>query len=207
VRWRGGANILNFDLHRAGALWVWPLLLVVAFTAFSQNLLYAILPAPFEAGARPAATAAAPTYGYAEIVRIARQEAARLNWSEPAATASYDQDENIYNIYFFRPGGDLGNGDVGVKALHLDGNHGRVLGNVTRWGGSAGEVWTKLQYPLHSLRIFGLPGRIVSSLLGLMVAVLSVTGVLLWARRRRFARPKRLAPERRPADPATGYAR
>lgn len=38
VRWKGGAYKLNFDLHRAGGLWTWVLLFILAFTAFSLNL-------------------------------------------------------------------------------------------------------------------------------------------------------------------------
>ena len=33
VKWRSGAFRLNFDLHRAGGLWLWPLLLVFAWSS------------------------------------------------------------------------------------------------------------------------------------------------------------------------------
>lgn len=39
--------------------------------------------------------------------------------------------------------------------------------------------------PLHSGRILGLPGRILISVMGLVVAMLSVTGIAIWARKRR----------------------
>jgi uncharacterized iron-regulated membrane protein len=38
LRWKAGGYKLNFDLHRAGGLWVWGLIIVVAFTSFSINL-------------------------------------------------------------------------------------------------------------------------------------------------------------------------
>jgi uncharacterized iron-regulated membrane protein len=38
---------------------------------------------------------------------------------------------------------------------------------------------------VHSGRIFGLPGRILISAMGLGVAMLSVTGVVIWLRKRR----------------------
>jgi uncharacterized iron-regulated membrane protein len=41
------------------------------------------------------------------------------------------------------------------------------------------------QFPLHSGRILGLPGRILISIMGLVVAMLSVTGIVIWARKRR----------------------
>lgn len=41
--------------------------------------------------------------------------------------------------------------------------------------------------PLHTGNIIGLPGRILVCLLGLAVAVLSVTGALIWRRKCRAA--------------------
>ena len=41
------------------------------------------------------------------------------------------------------------------------------------------------QFPLHSGRILGVPGRILVSIMGIVVAALSVTGVVIWLRKRR----------------------
>src|SRR3546814_16673974 len=38
VRWGAGGYKLNFDLHRAAGLWVWGVILIIAFTSFSLNL-------------------------------------------------------------------------------------------------------------------------------------------------------------------------
>jgi uncharacterized iron-regulated membrane protein len=51
--------------------------------------------------------------------------------------------------------------------------------------GSAGDIFLQAQFPLHSGRIFGVAGRVAVSILGLAVAVLSATGVIIWARRRK----------------------
>lgn len=185
VRWRGGSNVVNFDLHRASALWTWPLLLILAFTASSQNLLPEAAADPIPVKALPQAARAQPTLNFEETAAIARAEAVRLGWNEPAATASYDQEENTYNIYFFEPGEGLGNADIGGKTIYV-GGEGRVLGHRTRWEGDLGDVYLKLQFPIHSMRILGLPGRILISLLGMLVAGLSITGVVIWARKRRF---------------------
>jgi hypothetical protein len=45
--------------------------------------------------------------------------------------------------------------------------------------GSAGDIFLQAQFPLHSGRILGLPGRIFVSATGLLVAMLSVTGIIL----------------------------
>jgi uncharacterized iron-regulated membrane protein len=53
--------------------------------------------------------------------------------------------------------------------------------------GSAGDIVMQAMFPLHSGRIIGIAGRILMSLMGVAVATLSVTGVLIWMRKRRAA--------------------
>lgn len=202
IRWKAGAFPLTFDLHRAVALWTMPLLLLLSFTAFSQNLLVPFLPDPLEVS--PTALPAAPAVdgGVDRAVVAARLEARRLGWTEGANQASFDSTSNLYRVYFVGPGGDLGGGDVGMKTLVVDGATGALVGRRTRWEGSAGEVFVKAQFPLHSLRLFGLPGRIISSLLGMMVMLMTVTGILIWARKRRARKTRR----RVPSEPVQGFA-
>nr|WP_306306218.1 PepSY domain-containing protein [Methylomonas koyamae] len=38
MKWRGSAYRINFDLHRAGGLWLWLLLLVFAWSSVYMNL-------------------------------------------------------------------------------------------------------------------------------------------------------------------------
>jgi len=47
-------------------------------------------------------------------------------------------------------------------------------------GLTLGDAIHDWQFPLHSGKAFGLAGRIVISILGLVTAILSVTGVLIW---------------------------
>lgn len=96
---------------------------------------------------------------------------------------------------------------MGHRTLYPDGADGRLLGERQPWHGTAADLFVQAQFPLHSGRILGLPGRILISAMGLVVAVVSVTGVYVWwkkraARRRSAARRlPRLA--RAPAPPAT----
>ena len=53
------------------------------------------------------------------------------------------------------------------------------------WVGTAADIFVQAQFPLHSGRIVGLFGRILISIMGLVVAALSVTGVVIWWRKRR----------------------
>jgi hypothetical protein len=54
--------------------------------------------------------------------------------------------------------------------------------------GSAGDIFMQAQLPLHSGRIIGLTGRILVSALGVVVAMLSATGLLIWMKKARARR-------------------
>ncbi|XLZ71494.1 PepSY-associated TM helix domain-containing protein [Massilia sp. SR12] len=196
VRWSGGSAKLNFDLHRAFSLWTWILLFILAFTAFSLNfyreIFYPIMttvsdvtPTPFET--RPAAPLHQPIaarIGYDEILKRARAEAATRQWTDPAGSVFYSQDFGIYGVSFFQPGNDHGNGGVGPAVLYFDGGDGSTLGERLPWKGTAADIFVQAQFPLHSGRILGIPGRILISVMGIVVAMLSVTGVIIWWRKR-----------------------
>jgi uncharacterized iron-regulated membrane protein len=88
-------------------------------------------------------------------------------------------------VGFFEPGNDHGDGGLGNPWLYFDSQDGRLLFEEIPGTGTAGDIFMQAQFPLHSGRIIGLPGRILMSFMGLVVAMLSVTGVVIWARKRR----------------------
>ena len=215
VRWRAGGYKLNFDLHRAGGLWVWLFIIVIAFTSFSLNLykevFYPVLslvskttPGPYETRKMaPLGTTITPTLGFAEIVQRAGEEAKRRGFDTPLGGIYYEARYGFYNVSFFHPGADHGAGGMGLSNLYMDAHDGRVLSQNIPWKGTAADVFVQLQFPLHSGRILGMPGRILMSLMGVMVAVLSVTGIVIWERKRRarrlgnVSRPPALSPAHR----------
>jgi uncharacterized iron-regulated membrane protein len=56
----------------------------------------------------------------------------------------------------------------------FDGRDGTPAGGVVPGTGSADDIFLQAQFP-HSGRILGLPGRILISAMGLVVAMLSAT--------------------------------
>ena len=72
-----------------------------------------------------------------------------------------------------------------VKSLYYDGENGQLIGDEVPWEGTAADVFNQLQFPLHSGRIAGLPGRIIVSIMGIAVAMLSITGVVIWWKKRK----------------------
>lgn len=204
VRWRGGGTRLNFDLHRAFSLWTWGLLFVVAFTAFSLNLYREVFfpmmslvsnvtPSPFDQRQPTAPNRPIPaTVSYVEAIDRARAEATARGWEQPAGDIFHSRNFGIYGIAFYRPEDGHGAGGVGHRTLYLDSRDGRILGDRQPWTGTAADLFVQAQFPLHSGRIAGLPGRILISLMGLVVAMLSVTGVVIWAKKRRARHSRRL---------------
>lgn len=197
IRWSGGKYKLNFDIHRAVSLWTWFILFIVAFTAFSLNLYREVFfpvmsivsnvtPSPFDVRT-PADKhqPIVPKVDYHSIIEIAVKEAQLRGWEEPAGGIFYAKDFGIYGVDFHYPGDDHGSAGVGPARLYFDGEDGRYLGDVQPWKGTAADIFVQMQFPLHSGRILGLPGRILISLMGLVVAMLSVTGVYIWWKKSR----------------------
>lgn len=195
---RRGASTyrLNLDLHRAFGLWLWAMLFLIAFTSMSMNLgneivrpilntISTLTPDAFDdRSPAPLNKPITPEVSYARAIETARAEAARRNWTEPAGGVFYGQQHGIYAILFHKPGDEHGSGGLGVKMLFVDGRSGSLVGGRVPWEGTAADVFMQLQFPLHSGRIAGMPGRILLSIMGVVVAMLSATGIVIWLKKR-----------------------
>jgi len=209
IKTRASAYRINFDIHRAFGLWLWGVLFTVAFTAFSLNLysevfypvmskISKVTPSPFDM--RTPADINSPIVArktYGEILETAKAEGARRGWTAPVGALFYSKEYGIYGAGFFAPGGDHGAAGVGPPYLYYDSADGRLLGDRQPWKGTAADIFVQAQFPLHSGRILGLPGRILISFVGIVVAALSVTGVVIWWKKRkaRVKRRGRAAPQ------------
>lgn len=201
-RWSKGPRVINFDLHRSGGVWVWIFLLLLAVTSVSMNLedqvtrpLVALVsdlaPSPFEGRElHPETDPVLPAISREKIVAHAQTEAASRGWLAPAGAIFYSVEVGLYGVSFFEAGHDHGDGGLGNPWLYFDGQDGHLVGDSVPGTGSAGDIFLQAQFPLHSGRIVGLPGRIFISLMGLVVAMLSVTGLIIWIRKRSFRRRK-----------------
>lgn len=196
-RWRQGGYKLNFDLHRSGGVWVWLLLLILAVTSVSMNLerqvvrplveLFSPLtPSPF--ASRTPVTLdeqIVPQLDRRQAIAVASAEARRLGWQAPPGGLFHSAEFGVYGVGFYAPGDDHGSAGLGNPWIYVDSRSGELAGAHVPGTGSAGDIFLQAQFPLHSGRIIGLPGRILVSLLGLVVAGLSLTGLVIWAKKRR----------------------
>jgi uncharacterized iron-regulated membrane protein len=197
IKTSGSAYRINFDIHRAFSLWTWALLFVIAFTAFSLNLYFEVFsplmkkvsdytPTPYEQREyRDLDHPIEPKITFAEIQARATADGKARGWDTPVGALFYGPAHGVYAALFFKPGDEHGAGGVGPAQLYYDSEDGRPIGQRLPWVGTGADIFVQMQFPMHSGRILGLPGRILISIMGLVVAALSVTGVVIWWRKRR----------------------
>ena len=199
VRWQGGAYKLNFDLHRAGGLWPWALLLVLAWSSVAFNLhepVYRpVMGMVFDMPADPRDAMPdlphpqpAPAMGWPAALA-----AARLHMAAVAADAgatmlaedrvSYDPQKGSLR-YVARTDRDISD-RRGQSAVFVDARTGALLATELPTGQAAGITVTTWLTTLHMAHIWGLPLRVCMTLVGMAVAMLSVTGVVIWWKKRR----------------------
>lgn len=203
TRWRGawtlkrraGAARRELDLHRAGGLWLWPTLLALAVSGVSLALptqvfrpaVAALLPVTPPGPARPAADAARTRLPLDRLIADAERDVAGHGDPLPATTLYRNLQAGTVAFYFF-PEPTLRGTGLGTPSVTLDDSTGAVLERKTPGDGRLGDLFERIQFPLHSGQVAGLPGRVAIAFTGMAVAMLSVTGVMIWARRRRARR-------------------
>jgi uncharacterized iron-regulated membrane protein len=214
IKTSGSAYRINFDIHRAFGLWTWGILFLIAFTGFSLNLYREIFvpamksvssytPTPYDLRKPvPLDKPIVATLSFKEVIDRADSEARSRGWSQAAGAIGYNALFGIYSVRYYPAGHDHGSGGAGPSQLFYDGVDGRLLGDKIPWTGTAADIFVQAQFPVHSGRILGLPGRIIISLMGLVVAALSASGIVIWWRKRSAKvgrRNKRFAPSGIPA--------
>lgn len=194
-RFDKGGYRLTFDLHRSGGVWTWLLIMPLALTAVSMNLnrevvrpvvsLFSTLAESPFAARTPSEEPIVATTSRQQISKQAATDALALELGRPQGGLFYSQAFGVYGVGFFEAGNDHGDGGLGNPWLYYDGQTGAPAGTELPGRGSAGDLFMQAQFPLHSGRILGVPGRILITLLGLAVSMFSATGVMIWAKKRR----------------------
>jgi len=217
---RGGSLFGSiFTFHRASGLWVWPLLFVFAWSSVGFNLGSAYYPVMNLLGAGPNVWAdlprleeplTQPDLDLGEALERARElmaieaeqrgfEIQREGWLD------YQENRGIY-LYRVHSTHDVGSRYPGTR-LWFDGNTGELLAYWAPTGIATGSTITSWLFALHMGTVGGVAYRIVIVIVGVLVAGLCVTGVIIWWRKlqiRRRARPvNRTSPVTNPHHPPT----
>jgi uncharacterized iron-regulated membrane protein len=201
VKWRGSAYRINFDLHRAGGLWVWLMLLVLAWSSVGFNLNQEIYVPVMKTvfGMRdvnseipdlktPRTTPALDleqAYGVGQSL-MTQQAATHHFVVRHAEGLYYNAAKGVY-YYSVRSDRDL-NDMGGGTTITFDGDSGKFLGLSLPTGQNAGTTINSWIFTLHTAMIWGLPFKIFVSLVGILIVMLSVTGVIIWLKKRRARR-------------------
>ena len=187
----GHAYRLNMDIHRAGGLWLWLLLLPVALSSVAMNLPAQVFkpavslfspvePSVYEArGTLPKAQLGVTQLSYQQAYQLAQQEGQRLGLTAPIGELYYSFEYNFYGAGFGQHDTDA----QGKSWLFFHGTDGHLLGKEIAGQGTLGERFYRLQLPIHGGRIIGMTGQVLIAVLGGMIAVLSLTGVYIWWRK------------------------
>ncbi|AOI80056.1 PepSY-associated TM helix domain-containing protein [Burkholderia sp. NRF60-BP8] len=195
-RVRRGGYPLVFDLHRSGGVWVWGLLLIVAVTSISMNLAVPVVrplvslvsplaETPYTNPEHfPPAPPGSPVLPRERIVEIARSAGRDAGIAAPPGALLFAPAMNAYAVGFFMPGNDHGDVGLGNAWLYWNVVTGKPVAAQVPGRGSAGDLFMQAQFPLHSGRIAGVAGRVAVSVLGIVIAMLSVTGICIWVKKR-----------------------
>jgi len=209
VKWKAGAYRLNFDLHRAGGLWLWPMLLIFAWSSVMFNL-YQIYDwatgAVFDyvplSGHPDRMTPHSPRLDFRAALstgeRLTAEQATRNGFSVQRAVMLYRMGGvYTYDVKSSRDSRDK----LGLTSINFDAETGALISLDLPTGEHSGNTITYWLRALHMADVFGLPYRIFVCVLGLVITMLSVTGVYIWWKKRK-ARLHRQS--RSPADASAG---
>jgi len=195
VRWSAGGHKRVLDLHRAGGLWLWAMLFVFAWSSVAFNLTpaYDAVMRPwlsFQPTARavPARAAPQPTPGmdWARAIDTGRElmaQQARANGFqvEREDLLFYDARKALFS-YYVRSSRDVRE-RVGRTLVAFDANTGELRTVWLPTGAASGDTVTSWIGGLHMAALWGWPFQAFVMLAGLGVALLSVTGVLIWKKK------------------------
>lgn len=188
VSLRGGWKRANYDLHSAIGLWTlgivswWGITAIYfLFPAQVGSVVNALSPL---VGMKPPVVAASPPASSAAVASLDAILASvpAISTGSLSGVGLPEKPGTEVTVYLDRRApGDFSHRDI----LTFDGHTGKLR---TTWhygqNQSAGDWFLWLMYPLHFGTLWGLGVKILWSLLGLSVSLLSVTGLLMYWNRK-----------------------
>jgi uncharacterized iron-regulated membrane protein len=206
-KWPASFFRVNFDLHRAFGLWTWAMLFIFAWSSVLFNLdevYYPVMNTLFGAPPPELPAPAMPT-------RVTPLENPKLGWMEARTrgrvlldfkahkdgfTIKYvtilliDRDTGRYTMC----ADTLVRAEDGQACVEFDADTGKTPPEAPQATPEVKEAETRLSDTisswlsmLHMAKIFGLPMKIFVCFMGLVITLLSMTGVYIWWKKHRAA--------------------
>lgn len=209
VKRGAGAYRLNFDLHRAGGLWLWPMLLVFAWSSVMFNIrpvydwtmskimnhpsMLDNMKAMTEAPKRAAKPSPALDLRAAMEVgaRLSAERAKQLGLEIPDDPMVMVNYMDKMGVYFYASGSRVARDGFLMPiptAIAIDGDSGEPIDLPMLKFVNERHIIDRWLSALHTAHVFGLPYKVFVCVLGLIVAMLSVTGVYIWWKKRKARR-------------------
>jgi uncharacterized iron-regulated membrane protein len=195
IKRKASAERRNFDLHKTFGFYSAGILLVILFTGVYMNLPDYVT---------PLIELFSPAPGWPEDVSSAEPESEQLPLTAGQALAISERmfaDGELMGIalpqspeepyVIRRRGPDEVTETYPHRQIWIDQYSGEVLAINDPHAYTAGQKFVEWQYPLHCGEAFGLAGRILVLLSGLVPALLYVTGIIRWLQKRRAAARKK----------------
>jgi uncharacterized iron-regulated membrane protein len=195
VKWGSSAYRLNFDLHRAGGLWTWGLLLIFAWSSVYMNLWDTVytwttqalfeyhmpwtdVPVRAQPLERPHLSwREAQARGEALMADQAQQHGFTVQ--QPVAlTLDLERGTYTWQVRTNREIDDRSRRYT--TQVHFDADTGALKLVLLPSGQYTGNTISNWLYALHMANVFGLPYRILVCVMGLVVTMLSITGIYIW---------------------------
>ncbi len=201
IRWAASRYKLNFDLHRANGLWLWPVLFIFAWSSVYMNLWDTVY-------TWTTRTVFEYKTSWTELPKQMSQPSTpqepKLGWRQAQAAGQYwmakqakqhdfeihrpvalwlDSERNVYQ-YLVRSSRDIQD-RRGATRVFFDADTGAFKLLLLPSGQYSGNTVTSWLYALHMGNVFGLPYRLFVCLMGLIIVLLSVTGIIVWIKKRR----------------------
>lgn len=140
------------DLHRAGGLWLWLVLVELAMSGVALNLneqvfkpVVSFLLPVTEEPKPPKLPADAKLIGFDKAIGLAAREAQRLGWRDPGAVY-LDLAMGSYSVSFQRDLLDRGEG-LGIDHVVYDGVSGALIEKHVHGSGRVGDTVLEVQFP------------------------------------------------------------
>ncbi|QGM44341.1 PepSY-associated TM helix domain-containing protein [Methylocystis heyeri] len=180
---------LNYDIHKLAGIYTALVMLAVLVSGISMNLhdqfVWAVERAAPLSPAQRGENKSGPAEGRSAIPFEAAVADAAASYPEGrlANVGFPEKEDGVYKIC--RDEIAALSRFIGTRCVDVDQYSGAILGVADPVEGTAGDVFMQWQWPLHSGRAFGMPGRLLVFATGLACPALFVTGVIRWLQKRR----------------------
>jgi len=137
--------------------------------------------------------------------RLMNEQARQRGFTIERPLALYNLRHKGLYEYRVRSSRDIGD-KAGLTSILFDSGSGELKALSLPTGQRSGTTLTTWLIELHTANLFGLPYRIFVCALGLIVAMLSVTGVYIWWKKRAARKHRNSVVTLQPALPQRQYS-